>query len=98
MRNPREIIRRPILTERSLLLKENENKFVFEVYPRANKIEIKYAVEYLFDVDVLSVATMKVVGKRKRVRTREKGKRPDWKKAIVTIEPGQRIDIFDAAT
>ena len=98
MNNYRRIIRRPLVTERSLILKSNENKFLFEVDRDANKIEIKKAVEALFEVNVEKVATLNVLGKKRRVRTREKGKRPDWKKAIDTIAEGQNISIFDTAS
>ncbi|OQY29052.1 MAG: 50S ribosomal protein L23 [Candidatus Cloacimonetes bacterium 4572_55] len=97
MKNPRMIIKQPRFTERSRLNKKLHNKFTFKVAKNANKIEIRYAVEALFDVDVVDVRTMNVVGKKRRVRTREKGKRPDWKKAIVTVAKGQSISIFDAA-
>ncbi len=83
MKDPRTIIRRPILTEQSLSLRDTNNKYTFEVDRRANKIEIKHAVEKLFEVDVLNVATLNVIGKKRRVRTREKGKRPDWKKQLL---------------
>lgn len=98
MKNLRQIIRRPLITERSTIMKEEENKYVFEVDRRANKIEIKQAVETLFNVNVNKVSTLNVMGKMRRVRTREKGKRPDWKKAIVTIDFDQKIDLFDTAS
>ncbi len=98
MKNLRRIIRRPLQTERSLILKDTENKYAFEVDRGANKIEIKKAVETLFDIHVTKVSTMIVNGKRRRVRTREKGKRPDWKKAIITLEFDQRIELFDTAS
>ncbi len=95
MNNLRQIIKRPLLTERSLQNKETYNKYSFEVHPDANKIDIKRAVEHLFNVQVLSVSTMNVMGKKKRIRTREKGKRPNWKKAIISVVNGQKIEIFE---
>ncbi len=89
-----EIIKRPILTEKSLDQKGMYNKLHFEVDRRANKIEIKKAVEQIFKVDVIDVRTMNVKGKRKRVG-RYWTKRPDWKKAIVTIKPGQKVEFFE---
>jgi large subunit ribosomal protein L23 len=90
------ILRRPLITEKSTAQKEASNKLVFEVDQRANKIEIKQAVEQMFKVDVLDVTTMTVRGKKKRVG-RFVTKRPDWKKAMVTIKPGQRVEFFEGA-
>jgi large subunit ribosomal protein L23 len=91
-----QILRRPLITEKSTTEKDLHNKLFFEVDRRANKIEIKQAVELMFKVNVLDVTTMNVDGKKKRV-----GKyfthRPDWKKAIVTIKPGQRVEFFEGA-
>ncbi len=91
-----QILKRPLITEKSNTEKELNNKLFFEVDRRANKIEIKEAVELMFKVDVQSVSTLIVSGKKKRV-----GKhfttRPDWKKAIVTIKPGQRVEFFEGA-
>ena len=67
---------------------------VFEVDPKANKLEIKEAVEKLFNVKVLKVRTIKVKGKRRRLGRLE-GKEKDWKKAIVTLRPGDRIEFFE---
>ncbi len=89
-----EIIKRPILTEKSLDQKARYNKLHFEVDRRANKIEIKKAVEQIFKVDVIDVRTINMKGKRKRVG-RYWTKRPDWKKAIVTIKPGQKVEFFE---
>ncbi|MGV8073699.1 MAG: 50S ribosomal protein L23 [Syntrophobacteraceae bacterium] len=91
-----QILKRPLITEKSTTQKEIHNKLFFEVDRRANKIEIKEAVERMFKVDVLGISTIIVCGKEKRV-----GKhftvRPDWKKAIVTIKPGQRVEFFEGA-
>jgi large subunit ribosomal protein L23 len=91
-----EIIRRPLITEKTSIQKEIANQLTFEVDRRANRIEIKRAIETAFKVRVASVQTMQVKGKVKR-RGRNIGKRRDWKKAIVTLMPGQRIDFFEGA-
>jgi large subunit ribosomal protein L23 len=89
-----EVIRRPILTEKNTRLMEEENQYTFEVDQRANKIQIKDAVELAFGVEVLKVRTMNVPGKPRR-RGRSVGQSKPWKKAIVTLAPGDRIDIFE---
>ena len=89
-----DIIKRPIITEKSSLQKEAFNQITFEVQSTANRIEIKRAVERIFKVDVVGVRTIQVKGKVKR-RGRILGKRKDRKKAIVKLGPGQRIDFFD---
>lgn len=89
----RDIIRRPLITERASELQEDHNKFVFEVRVDANKLEIKKAAETLFDVRVLNVNTSTVAGKLKRMG-RFQGRRANWKKAIVTLAPGDAIDFF----
>ncbi len=89
-----QILKRPLVTEKSTLEKEAHNKLAFEVDRRANKIEIKEAVSTIFKVDVLDVTTMNMKGKRKRVG-RYFTKRPNWKKAVVTIKPGQRVEFFE---
>lgn len=97
MKNQLEVLVRPILTEKMLKLQEAERKYGFVVSMTANKIEIKRAVEKKFDVKVDNVATMVVKGKAKQSNTRRgltRGKRPDWKKAIVTLREGDKIDFF----
>jgi large subunit ribosomal protein L23 len=89
-----DVIRRPVISEKSYEMLD-ENKYTFIVDPRANKTHIKQAVEKIFDVKVLSVNTMNRRGKRKR-RGLIVGKRPDTKRAIVTVAPGDRIELFDA--
>ncbi len=89
-----QILKRPLVTEKSTLEKEEHNKLAFEVDRRANKIEIKEAVSTIFKVDVLDVTTINMKGKRKRVG-RFFTKRPNWKKAIVTIKPGQHVEFFE---
>lgn len=91
-----EIIKRPLITEKTNIQKELANQLTFEVDRRANRIEIKRAIETAFKVRVASVQTMQVKGKVKR-RGRNVGKRRDWKKAIVTLMPGERIDFFEGA-
>lgn len=94
----RKIILKPVITERSTELKEASNKFVFEVDPRANKKEIKEAVEKLFNVKVKDVKTSVIRGKMKTTFMRSgrfTGKRPNRKKAIVKLAQGENIDIFD---
>ena len=93
MENPRDIIKKPVVTEKSTALLE-ENKYTFIVDPRANKIEIRKAVEELFNVKVDEVRTMRVKGKFKRVRNRW-GKTPEVKKAIVTLKQGSKIQLFE---
>ena len=84
MKRPEDIIRRPIITEKSNM-SMNEGKYTFEVDIKATKIDIRNAVEKLFNVKVTDVRTMKVQGKLKRVGVHQ-GKTSDWKKAIVTID------------
>ena len=93
MKNPRDIIVKPIVSERSVAQME-ENKYTFKTDKRANKIEIKKAVEEIFKVKVVDVKTMIVKGKVKRMG-RYQGKRPDWKKAIVTLKAGDKIEVFE---
>ncbi len=89
-----EIIKRPVITEKTNIQKEASNQVTFEVDRRANRIEIQRAVEDIFNVKVAAVRTMQVKGKVKQ-RGRIVGKRRDWKKAIVTLMPGDRIDFFE---
>ena len=89
-----DIIKRPLVTEKTNIQKELANQLTFEVDRRANRIEIKKAVEEIFKVRVSAVRTMQVTGKLTR-RGRIVGKRRDWKKAIVRLRPGDRIDFFE---
>lgn len=91
-----DIIARPLLTERSTIMKEKHNQYVFETALTANKDQIKRAILELFKVRVLKVRTMIVSGKFRRYG-RGGGLRPDWKKAIVTLEKGQKIDFTEQA-
>jgi large subunit ribosomal protein L23 len=94
--NGYQIIRRPLVTEKSTLSKANNNQLVFEVAPRANKVEIRRAIESIFNVRVLKVRTMQMQGKKKRTG-RIIGRRRNWKKAIVTLGSGERIEFFEGA-
>jgi large subunit ribosomal protein L23 len=91
--NSFDVLRRPIITEKSTNLQE-QGRYSFEVAPRASKLQIKRAVEEAFSVKVLGVNTMNVKGKRKRFGPRETSRR-SWKKAIVTLAPGNSITIFE---
>jgi large subunit ribosomal protein L23 len=94
VKDPRDIIRRPVITEKSTDLMA-EKKYVFEVDPKANKTEIKQAVEQIFGVKVEKVNTMNVRGKVKRFG-RYSGRRPNWKKAIVKLtEDSKAIEVFE---
>ena len=94
MRNPRDIIKKPIITEETSMMAE-ENKYVFEVDKKANKIEVKYAIEEIFGVDVVSVNTQNVPGKPKRYG-RYSGHTNEWKKAIVKLSPeSKKIEFFE---
>jgi large subunit ribosomal protein L23 len=99
------IIIEPILTEKINLLQESERKYGFRVHPKANKIEIKDAVENRFGVKVEKVATMNVQGKTKQMTVRSggrvirtSGRRSAWKKAIVTLKEGEKIDFYQGET
>ena len=94
--NEYDIVVRPIITEKSSLLKDAGNQYVFQVQRDANKIEIRKAVEKLFKVKVVSVHVANNEGKKKRVG-RFTGKKPDWKKAIVKLNPKDKITIFEGA-
>ncbi|WP_084066667.1 50S ribosomal protein L23 [Desulfocicer vacuolatum] len=89
-----DIIRRPLNTEKTTLQKELFNQVSFEVDRQANRMEIKDAVERIFNTKVQTVRTIQMKGKVKR-RGKVLGKRRDWKKAIVRLMPGQRIDFFE---
>jgi large subunit ribosomal protein L23 len=91
---PYQIIKRPLITEKGIRLNEEDNTVVFRVDVRANKLQIKHAVEALFQVEVVKVNTLNVLGKKRRVRLRE-GKKPDWKKAYVTLREGDSITFFE---
>ena len=94
MREPRKIIRMPLVSEKSTNMRIKENKYVFKVDKKANKLEIKRAIEELFKVKVEDVTTMMMYGKPKRLG-RFEGRRPDWKKAIVRVKKGETIELFE---
>jgi large subunit ribosomal protein L23 len=95
MSRPQDVLIGPLITEKTAILKERGNVLAFRVDRRANKIEVRKAVEALFKVKVESVRTEHVHGKVKRVG-RFSGKRPDWKKAYVTLKPGEKtIEYFE---
>jgi len=107
MRSPEQIIKRPLLTEKGTRLKDTgghgegdvepdklKSQLLFEVAPDANKVEIRHAVQKLWNVDVIAVRTSVVRGKEKRVG-RFAGLRPSWKKAFVTLKPGDNIEFFE---
>lgn len=91
--NKFDVLIRPIITEKTTLLMQ-ENKYTFQVPLNANKVEIRKAVESIFNVKVEKVATIRVLGKTKRMG-RTMGKRSDYKKAIVTLKAGESIELFD---
>ena len=88
-----EVLRRPLITEKNTAL-QAEGKYVFEVTDEANKPQIKQAVEKAFKVKVTAVNVMTAPGKRRRVRGREIAAQP-WKKAFVTLQPGDKIELFE---
>ncbi len=95
MKPPHHLIKGPIITEKTHSLKGMGNKVAFRVDVKANKIEIRKIVEEVFKAKVLAVNTVKMKGKKKRLG-RSEGIRPDWKKAIVTLAPGEKLSGFEA--
>ena len=95
-RTAREILIRPLMTEKSMRQKEEMNTVAFRVRPDANKVEIRAAVETIFSVKVAAVRTASFEGKLKRMG-RHQGRRRDWKKAIVTLRPGHKIELVEGA-
>ncbi len=93
MNEPYDLIRTIRLTEKATLLTEKFNRYVFEVEPRATKIQIKQAIETLFGKKVKSVNTCNYAGKKKRERRADFGRRRHWKKAMVTLKEGETIDL-----
>jgi len=93
MRDPFDIIKRIRITEKGTLLSDKQGQYLFHVDHRATKQEIKRAIEKLFDKKVVRVNTLNVLGKKKRERRADFGKRPDWKKAIVTLKEGEKISL-----
>ncbi|MBI2215911.1 MAG: 50S ribosomal protein L23 [Candidatus Rokubacteria bacterium] len=95
-RSAREILIRPLMTEKSMRQKDDENTVTFQVLPDANKVEIRNAVESVFNVKVAEVRTANFEGKLKRMG-RHQGRRPSWKKAIVRLAPGHTIELVEGA-
>jgi large subunit ribosomal protein L23 len=92
-----DVIKRPLITEKGMSLKEQQNKIILQVNPSANKHEIKKAVEEMLKVKVENVATVSMKGKRKRLGARV-GTRSDWKKAIVTLKEGEKVEYLEGVT
>jgi len=92
--NINDVIRRPLLTEKGAVLNEATNTVLFEVDRRANKIQVKQAVEEIFKVKVRRVHTLTVHGKKKRMG-RHEGRTRSWKKAMVTLMPGEKLDFLE---
>lgn len=93
-KNQHDLIRKPIITEKAGDAKDNLNKITFAVDSRANKMEVKKAVESIFKVKVDKINIINVKGKPKKLG-RSSGKRADWKKAVVTVSEGHTIEVFD---
>lgn len=96
MKGPQEIIQAPLISEKGSMLAEATNQVLFRVRPSANKIEVKNAVEALFKVKVVNVRMARYLGKMRRIG-RNVGRRPQWKKAYVTLREGDKIDFFGVA-
>jgi len=93
--NIRNIIKKPLVTEKSSMLKEKENKYTFVVDKDANKYQIKQAIETMFNVKVVDIHTANYAGKAKRMG-RSEGFKSDWKKAIIKLKEGQEITVEEA--
>ena len=96
IRDPRNVLVKPLMTEKSMQQKEELNAITFKVSVDANKVEIRQAVEKVFNVKVATVRTASHEGKWKRMGKYE-GRRPGWKKAVVTLAPGHKIDFVEGA-
>jgi large subunit ribosomal protein L23 len=96
VKDPRHVLIRPLMTEKSMQQKEALNTVAFRVRPDANKVEIRAAVESVFNVKVTAVRTLSYEGKLKRMG-RFQGRRADWKKAVVTLAAGHKIDLVEGA-
>lgn len=94
MRDARDVIKRALITEKGTVMRELKNQYLFEVARDASKIDIKRAIEAVFSVKVDQVRTQQIRGKVRRMG-RYMGKRSDWKKAIVTLQPDQKIELFE---
>jgi large subunit ribosomal protein L23 len=96
MKSPQDVIHAPLISEKGTQLTESANQVLFKVRPDANKIEVKQAIETLFKVKVVQVRMARYLGKVRRIG-RNMGRRPDWKKAYVTLKDGDKIDFFGGA-
>lgn len=94
MREARRVLVRPLMTEKSMRMKDERNTVSFQVLPDANKVEVRQAVEAIFNVKVKAVRTANVEGKLKRLG-RYEGRRPAWKKAVVTLAAGYKIELVE---
>lgn len=94
MTEPRRVVVRPLMTEKSMRLKDERNVVTFQVARDANKVEIRQAVETIFRVKVRAIRTSTVQGKLKRMGSHA-GRRPSWKKAVVTLAPGHKIELVE---
>ena len=93
MKEAYQLIQKVHISEKASLVAEKLNQYVFRVSPEANKIEIKNAIQYLFKKKVIAVRTMQYAGKKKRERRADFGRRAHWKKAVVSLAPGEKIDL-----
>ena len=96
MKSPQDVIQAPLISEKGTQLTESANQVLFKVRPDANKIEVKQAIETLFKVKVVQIRMARYLGKVRRIG-RNMGRRPDWKKAYVTLKDGDKIDFFGGA-
>ena len=94
--NPHDVLKKPLLTEKITALREMKNSVAFSVDGRATKVDVRRAVEKVFQVKVTTVNILNVKGKRKR-QGRFVGKRPDWRKAIITLKEGEKIELYESA-
>lgn len=94
--NPHDVLKKPLLTEKITALREMKNSVAFAVDRRATKVDVRRAVEKVFQVKVTTVNILNVKGKRKR-QGRFVGKRPDWRKAIITLKEGEKIEVYESA-
>ena len=94
--NPHDVLIRPLLTEKITAIRETKNSIAFSVHRQATRIDIRRAVEKVFSVKVASVNVMNVRGKKKR-QGRFTGRRSDWRKALITIKEGEKIELYESA-
>jgi len=95
MRDPRQVVLRPLVTEKATVLKDEQNQISFQVAMDATKVDVRRAVETIFKVKVTDVRTQVVFGKEKRMG-RFVGRRPTWKKAVVRLAPDNKIELFES--